>query len=213
MQDRRAAWCEATLTAILFVLPPLLALASRGVAALATIAGLAAAGLVATQPPLRLRTLALPGLLLALLVAWGAASTAWSLIPGHSLALAFRVLALFAAALALAAAAAGARRPERLLIALLAGGALGIALAAIDFASGGVLSSALYTRPYRPAELNQITAEVAILTLPAAAALWCREARLAALVTLAMGMATVALLVDDSAKAGLILALPVAGLA
>ncbi|HVC52694.1 MAG TPA: O-antigen ligase family protein [Stellaceae bacterium] len=212
MQDRRGAWCEAALTAVLFALPPLLALASRGAAALATVAGLAAAGLVAARPPLRLRRLTLPGLLLALLVAWGAASAAWSLIPGHSLALAFRVLALFAAALALAASAAAAQRPERLLVALLAGGALGIALAAIDFASGGVLSSALYTRPYRPAELNQITAAVAILTLPAAAALWCHEARVAAIATLAAGLATVALLVDDSAKAGLILALPVAGL-
>lgn len=194
------------------MLPPILALASRGVAPLEILAGLAAATLVLARPPLRLDRVALPALLLALLAGWGALSALWSLIPDHSILLAGRIVCLFAAALALAAAAAELRHPERILAALLAGGALGVALAFGDLASGGVLSRALYTRPYRPAMLNQMSAGVAILTLPAAAALWCRRARAGAVLTVAAGLVTVALLDDDSAKIGLIAAFPVAAL-
>jgi O-antigen ligase len=195
-----------------FVLPPLLALASRGAAALEGFAGLCAFGLVLTRPasyPSRLRH---PAMLLVFLVAWGALSALWSIDPQRSLLLAARLLGLFAAGLALAAAASRIARPRRLLAVFLAGGALGIALAAADRITGGHVNALVHDRGYLPTETNQITIALAILALPAAAAPWFRVRALAALVAV-VAVAAIALSVDETAKLGLVLAILVAALA
>jgi O-antigen ligase len=207
-----AAWCEAGLGATLFVFPPLLALASRGAAALEGFAGLCAFGLVLTRRaayPTRLRH---PAMLLAFLVLWGALSTWWSIDPGRSMLLAARLLGLFAAGLLLAAAAARIERPQRLLGLLMAGGALGIALAAADRITGGQVNALLHNRGYLPTETNQITIALAILALPVVAAQWSRLRALAAVAAI-IAVAAIALSVDESAKLGLVLAIVVAALA
>ena len=207
-----AAWCEAGLGAALFVLPPLLAVASRGAAALEGVAGLCAFGLVVTRQetyPPRLRH---PAMLLALLVLWGALSAAWSIDPARSLLLAARLLGLFAAGVALAAAAGRIERPWHLLTALLAGGALGILLAFADRATGGRVNALFHDRPYVPAELNQITIALSILVLPAVAAEWLRARVRAAAVAVVAG-AAIALSVDSTAKLGLVLGIVIAALA
>jgi O-antigen ligase len=195
-----------------FVLPPLLALASRGAAALEGFAGLCAFGLVLTRPaaayPARLRH---PAILLVFFAAWGALSAWWSIDPGRSLLLAARLLGLFAAGLALAAAAARIERPERFLALLLAGSALGIALATADRMTGGRVDALLHDRPYLPAETNQIMIALAVLVLPAAAAQWSRSRWLAAISAI-VALAAVALSVDATARLGLTLAIPIAAL-
>ncbi|HEY1799198.1 MAG TPA: O-antigen ligase family protein [Stellaceae bacterium] len=207
-----AAWCEGGLGAALFVLPPLLALVSRGAAALEGMAGLCAFGLVLTRPavyPTRLRH---PAMLLALLVVWGALSAAWSIVPDRSLLLAVRLLGLFAAGLALAAAAARIEQPRRLLGLLVAGSALGIAVAAGDRITGGRVNALLHDRIYLPAETNQVMIALAILVLPAVAAMWPRHRALAVVATI-IAVVAIALSVDESAKLGLALAVLIGALA
>lgn len=207
-----AAWCEGGLCVAVFVLPPLLALASRGAAALEGVAGLCAFGLVLTRPaayPTRLRH---PAMLLGFLVIWGAISTAWSIDPDRSLLLAARLLGLFAAGLALAAAASRIERPERFLRLLLAGSVLGIALAAGDRMTGGRINALVHVRGYLPAETNQIMIAVAILALPAAAAQWLRLRVLVPAIVI-IALVAVALSVDESAKLGLTLAIVIGALA
>lgn len=196
----------------MFVLPPLLALASRGAAALEGFAGLCALGVVLTRPaayPARLRH---PAMLLALLVIWGAVSASWSIVPNRSLLLALRLLGLFAAGLALAAAAPRLAQPQRLLWLLLAGSALGIALAAADRMTGGQVNALLHNRGYRPAETNQVTIALAIIGLPAAAAVWSRSRPLGVAAALVV-VAAIGLSVDESARLGLILAVIIGALA
>jgi O-antigen ligase len=207
-----AAWCEGGLGAVLFVLPPLLALASRGAAALEGLAGLCAFGLVLTRPaayPTRLRH---PAMLLAFLVGWGALSACWSIDPDRSLLLAARLLGIFAAGLALAAGAARVERPQRLLGLLLAGGALGIAAAAGDQVTGGRVNALVHDRVYLPAETNQVMIALAILALPAVAAMWPRRRALAVTAGL-VAVAAIALSVDESAKLGIVLAVVIGAFA
>jgi O-antigen ligase len=209
LELQAAAWCEGTLGVVLFVFPPLLAVASRGIAALEGFAGLCAFGLVVTRCaayPSRLRH---PALLLAFLVIWGALSAWWSIVPDRSLLLATRLLGLFAAGLLLAAAVPRIERPQRLFELLLAGGALGIALAAADRMTGGQVNALLHNRGYLPTETNQITIALAILALPAAAAQLPRRRVLAA-ITAVVIVATIALSVDESAKLGLVVAIVIA---
>src|SRR6266478_1350641 len=115
------AWCEAGLNLCALTLPPLLALVPHGAAPLAGFAGLCAAGLVAANPPDDFRVLRWPAAILGALVLWGAVSAAWSIDPGHSLAIAARLAGLFGAALALAAAAGRVAQPRRLTLFLVAG--------------------------------------------------------------------------------------------
>src|SRR5437868_5135385 len=100
-----ARWSETGLDGCALLLPPLLALVPHGAAPLAAFAGLCAAALVAATPPYRLVALRLPAAILGGLLVWAAASVAWSIDPGRSLALDSRLAGLFVAALALAAAA------------------------------------------------------------------------------------------------------------
>ena len=121
---RRGGWRSGSrpgLDAAALLFFPLLVLAPRGVAALASAAGLFAAGLVlASNRPSALRHLAVPAALVGALLVWGTLSAMWSIDPLRSLDLAARLAGLFAAGLALAAAAelvcgAAAAEPRLLL--------------------------------------------------------------------------------------------------
>jgi O-antigen ligase len=211
-RERLAGWCEVGLDAAAVALFPLLAIESRGMALLATFAGVCAAALTVARPPLRLDWLRLPAGLLALLVGWGALSAAWSPDWARSLILASHLFALGFCGLALAAAAGRMVRPQRVVRCLLIGGGIGIALAASDLAAGGMLYRLVHIRGYTPTELNQIEAALAILVLPVAATLWCRLRRSLAVAAAAIMVGAVLLLLDSTAKLGLVIAVPVAAL-
>ncbi len=207
-----SAWCEAGLDLGALVLPPLLALVPHGAAPLAGFAGLCAAGLIAVSPPYDFPALRGPAAIVIALVLWGALSAAWSIDPEHSLAMAARLAGLFAAALALAAAANRVAHPRRLTLFLFAGTAIGIAIAGYDLASAGGLSRHISIRPFAAPRLNQISAWLALLVLPASALLICRGQRLLALAAAAAMVATVCVLDGTTAKIALGLSLPVAAL-
>src|SRR5271166_3971928 len=133
-----AAWCEAGLDTAALVFFPLLVLVPRGVAVLASAAGLCAAGLLLSTGGLRPRAaLAVTAGLLGCLLVWGLLSALWSVAPLRSLEVSARLAGLFAAGLALAAAADRVAAPRRLTNFLLAGFLLGVAMAAADLATGG----------------------------------------------------------------------------
>ncbi|HTV90716.1 MAG TPA: O-antigen ligase family protein [Stellaceae bacterium] len=204
-------WAEAGLALCLFLLPPLLALAPRGAAPLAAVAGLFAFISMLAQPGRRAAALSLPAVLLGALIVWGGLSALWSLDPGRSLLLAARLCGLFAAGLALATASGGIRAPHRLRLALAAGTTLGIALALADLASAGGLSRYVSARPFIAPRLNQEAAWVALLLLPIVVLLFARF-RLPALAAAAALTAAVFALDDTTAKLALAASLPVAAL-
>jgi len=192
---------EAGLAIIILLFFPLLVLVPRGTAALASVAGLCAAGLVFTAGPRRPSVaVALATLLLASLLFWGALSASWSLHPGRSLAVAARLVGLFAAGLALTAAALVVAAPRRLTWFLVAGMTLGISIAMADLATGGVLGSFFTDRPYRPTRLNQASISFAILLLPTGAVLVAIGQTLLALLLATAAAATVCVLVGTAAK-------------
>ncbi len=207
-----SAWLEAGLDFCALALPPLLALVPHGAAPLAGFGGLCAAGLVAADPPYRVNALRTPAALLGILLAWGMLSAAWSIDPWRSLVLDIRLAGLFAAALALAAAASRVAAPLRLSLFLLAGTAIGIALALGDLESAGGLSRYVSIRPFDAPRLNQIAVWLAILLLPLTALLICRGRALLALAAAAGMAATVYTLEGTTAKIALAISLPVAAL-
>jgi O-antigen ligase len=206
------AWLEGGIDGCALLLPPLLALVPHAAAPLAAFAGLCAAGLVAANPPYRLTALRTPAALLGALVAWGALSATWSIDPSRSLVLDVRLAGLFAAALALAAAAGRVAAPRRLSLFLLAGTALGVALALCDLESAGGLSQYVSIRGFAAPRLNQIAVWIAILLLPSTALLICRGRALPALVAAAGMAATVYTLDGTAAKAALAISLPTGAL-
>jgi O-antigen ligase len=133
-------------------------------------------------------------------VLWGTASALWSVNPMRSLVVAARLAGLFAAGLALAASAGLIEAPRRLTLLLLIGMALGIAMVAIELATGGGLSSALSDRAYRPTRLNQASIAFALLVFPASAVLLCRGRRIVAAGLAASTAATVYALAGTAAK-------------
>jgi O-antigen ligase len=207
------AWLEAGLTLCLCLLPPLLALVPRGAAPLAAVAGLFASGLVIARPGPSLAPLLPPAIIAGALAAWGGLSALWSIDPGRSLLLAARLCGLFAAGLALAAAAGRIAAPRRLILALLAGTALGIALALADLATAGGLSRYVSVRPFGGPRLNQAAAWAALMLLPSAVLLVARGQRMLALAAAAALAGTVYGLDDTTAKVALVASLCVAGLA
>ncbi|HEX5453545.1 MAG TPA: O-antigen ligase family protein [Stellaceae bacterium] len=206
-------WCEGGLDLALFLLPPVLALVPRGAAPLDAVAGLCAAGLIAADRTAgRLAGLRAPAVLLGGILAWGALSAAWSIGPDRSGIMALRLAGLFAAALALAGAGICIRAPRRLAWCLAAGIAVAVALAFFDLLSGGALSRLVTVRPFAETRLNQLSACLALTTLPLAALLFCRgRPRLALLAGAAMA-ACVGMLDDTTAKLALAASLPIAAL-
>ena len=204
---RAAGWFEAGLDAAALVFLPLLVAAPRGAAALASAAGLAAAGLVLTSRDAGWRAvlraaLTMPAGLLGALLAWGLASAIWAPEPWRSVEVAARLAGLFAAGLALAGAAEVVAAPGRLALSFLAGFALSMMLAIGDLASRGMLNPLFSTRPYYAFWLNQASVAFAILLLPSIAILK-RGQPLAGLLFGAAGVASVCLLAGTAAKAAL----------
>jgi O-antigen ligase len=211
-----SAWLEAGLALCLFMLPPLLALVPRGAAPLVGVAGGCAAGFIALERmrrpagsgiPVDLRV---PAGILAVLLLWGGSSAFWSIDAGRSLLIGARLVGLFTAGLALAAAAGRVASPPRLALALLAGTALGVVLAAGDLVSAGGLTRHVSVRQFAGSRLDQIAAWLALLLMPTATLLLCRGQRLAALLATALIAAAVYLLDDTTAKIALTMGLPVA---
>lgn len=170
--QRIAAWFEAGLDTATLVFFPLLVVLPRGIAALVSVAGLCAAGLVVSASGTRLTRIFLAaGMLLGSLLVWGTVSALWSVDPLRSLVVAARLAGLFAVGLALAAAAGLVAAPRRLAFLLLIGMMLGIAMVAIELGTAGGLSSLVSDRAYRPTQLNQASISFALLVLPASALL------------------------------------------
>jgi O-antigen ligase len=199
---------EGGLDLCAFVFFPLLVLAPRGVAILASGAGVLAAGLlVPSGAVVRLRRLAVPGVLLGLLLCWGIVSAAWSPNPLRSVEIAMRLAGLFAAGLALAATAGIIAAPRRLSLFLVTGLIIGIVMATADFATHGELSAPFTERVYQPARLNQASVAFAILMAPAAALVICLGRKLLGVAFGLAVAATVFVLAGTAAKAALAIGL------
>jgi exopolysaccharide production protein ExoQ len=208
---RLAIGFEAGLHAAALLFFPLLVLAPRGIAPLASIAGLFAGGLIlsANGPPSR-PGLAAPLPLLGALLIWGAVSATWSIDPLRSLDLAARLAGLFAAGLAMAVAAELISAPLRLTAFLVVGFILGIALATIDVATHGALTKPFSDRSYQITWLNQASVTFAILLLTVSVVMVEIGGRLAGLMFAAAAAATVYVLAATSAKVALAAGLPMA---
>ncbi|HJU15325.1 MAG TPA: O-antigen ligase family protein [Stellaceae bacterium] len=207
--SRLAAGLEGGLDLAALLFLPVLALVSRGLAALAAIAGVLALALVLCSRPGALRTPAAPAVLFALLVLWGAISAAWSPDPALSLIMAARLAGLFAAGLALVACVPVIAAPERLLRCFFAGLALGLAILWVQRATGGVLTRPFFVRGFVAPQLNQASDTLAILALPASAMLWHEHRRGAALLLLSAA-AAIYTLVGTSAQASFVAGLAAA---
>jgi O-antigen ligase len=205
-----AAWAEAGLGTAALVFFPLLVVLPRGVAALVSAAGLCAAGLVLSTSGIKLtRNLLVAAVLLGALLLWGTASALWSVNPLRSLVVAARLAGLFAVGLALAAGAGLVAAPRRLTILLFVGMALGIAMVAIELATGGGLSSLVSDRAYRPTQLNQASIAFALLVLPASALLISLGQAIFATLLASATAVTVYELAGTAAKAALLAGLAI----
>jgi hypothetical protein len=153
---RLAAGCETGLDIAALLFLPLLVVVPRGIAPLASVAGLFGAGLVLLRDRhcVWRSALAVPAALLVSLLVWGAVSAAWAPDPLRSLEQAARLAGLFAAALAMAAAAGVVSAPRRLAAFLFAGFVVALVMATADLATYGALSKPFSTRVYQPAWLN-----------------------------------------------------------
>jgi O-antigen ligase len=201
---------EAGLDIAAFLLFPLLVVLPRGVAALVSIAGVCAAGIVVSAGRGRVSgTTGVAAAILGCLVVWGTASALWSVDPIRSLAVAVRLTGLLAAGLALAASAGQLAAPRRLTVLLCVGIALGIALVAIELATAGGLNSLVSDRAFRATRLNQASISFALLVMPAAAALACLGRRLFAMMLLAGTVATIYVLEGTAAKIVLLIGVAV----
>jgi exopolysaccharide production protein ExoQ len=208
---RLAIGFEAGLDAAALLFFPLLVLAPRGIAPLASVAGLFAGGLsLSANGSLSRPGLAAPAALLGALLIWGGASATWSIDPLRSLDLTARLAGLFAAGLAMVVAAELISAPLRLTALLVAGFTLAIALAAIDLATHGALSKPFSDRFYQAAWLNQASVTFAILLLTVSAVILERRRRVAGLMFAAVAAATVCALAGTAAKVALAAGLPMA---
>jgi O-antigen ligase len=211
MGRRLAIGFEAGLDATALLFFPLLVLVPRGIAPLASVAGLFAAGLIlSTSRPVWRRGLAVPAGLVGGLLVCGCVSALWSIDPLRSLDMTARLAGLFAAGLALAVAADSVSAPRRLSAFVLGGFVLAIAMAAVDLATHGALSKPFSDRFYQPAWLNQASVAFAILLLPASAALLVRGHKGAALLLALAAGAIICALAGTAAKVALAAGLPMA---
>jgi O-antigen ligase len=129
--------------------------------------------------------------------------------PLRSLVVTARLAGLFAVGLALAAAANLIRAPRRLIRSLLAGLALGVAMAAIDLVSRGALGAPFTERAYQPAALNRASVSFTILLLPMTAMLLRSGLAIGPLLFVAATVATICALAGTTAKAALIVGMPI----
>ena len=207
---RIATWCEVGLDASAVPFFPLLVLVPRGIAALVSAAGLCAAGLVLSADGPRPRSaLTLMAALLGCLLVWGTVSALWSVDSRRSLVVAARLAGLFAVGIALADAANCIRAPRRLTLLLLAGLALGVAMAAIDLVTHGALGAPFTERAYQPAALNRASVSFTILLLPMTAVLLRSGVAISPLLFATATVAIICALAGTTAKAALMAGLPI----
>jgi hypothetical protein len=184
----------------------------RGIAALVSVAGLCAAGLVLSAGRIWLtRILLVATILLGSLLLWGIVSALWSVNPMRSLVVAARLAGLFTVGVALAAGAELVAAPRRQTFLLLIGMALGIAMVTIDLATAGSLSSLVSDRVFRPTWLNQASVSFALLVWPASAVLISLGQTIFAALLAGVTAVTVYALAGTSAKV-VLLAGPAMGL-
>ena len=214
--DRGRCWLFAALEAGLCVAAllffPLLVLAPRGIAPLASVTGLLGVGLVYAKSRHSLfeHLLSVPAGILIGLTLWGALSALWSLDPSHSLLQSARFAGLLIVAAMAMAAAALVLAPRRLTALMLAGFILAIAMVMLDLATSGSLSKNFSDRVYQPAWLNQASDAFAILLLPTAAMLAASGYELAGLLFVALCATTIFSLAGTAAKIALAAAIPIA---
>jgi len=199
--SRARSGFELGLDACVFLFLPVLALASRGAAALAAIAGLCALGLAASEGIAAWRRVRGTALILAVLVGWGLITSLWAVEPERSVLTAARLAGMFAAGLALMAAAARIAAPRRLLACLVIGLAVALASTVAQFATGGELTGPFRIRPFKDPLLNQVENGFVLLLLPLAATLVLRRQIVAAAVVAVATAAVIFLLVGTAAKA------------
>ncbi len=208
--QRVATWAEVGLDTAALLFFPLLVVLPRGVAALVSVAGLCAAGLVLSASGKRLtRIVLVAAMLLGSFLLWGTASALWSVNPMRSLVVAARLAGLFAVGLALAAGARLVAAPRRLTFLLLIGMALGIAMVAIELATAGGLSSLVSDRVYRATQLNQASLSFALLVLPASALLISLGQVICAILLASVTAVTVCELAGTAAKVVLLAGLAI----
>ncbi|MFZ2005109.1 MAG: O-antigen ligase family protein [Stellaceae bacterium] len=202
---RVRAASELGLDICAFLFLPILVLASRGAAPLAGAAGICALGLIADNFSAawwRVRRLA-P--FFVALVVWGLISSLWAIEPHRSLLIALRLTGLFAAGLALIAASSEIRASRRLVACLLAGFALSLPLAAVQYATDGALTARLARRAFIEPTLNTIEDGFGLLLPPLCAALFLQRLRVVALLLAVPTVAVIFLLVGDAARIAFIL--------
>jgi exopolysaccharide production protein ExoQ len=188
-------------TGLLFL--PVLVLVPHGIAPLVSIAGMFAIGLVLPNGIAAFQAVRVPALLLGALLVWASVSAGWSVDPVHSLLIAARLVGLFAAGLMLAAAANAMVNPRRLLLCFYTGLAVALILALIQFETNGLLTRTLQTRGFFAPQLNQAADTLAILALPASAALVQRGRAILGVLLAALILAVIIHLVGTAAKAAI----------
>jgi len=124
------------------VLPSLAVMAPLGLAPLLAVVAVALLALDFRRAIAAIKSFLPLAVLLAALVAWGFASAAWSILPGHSLAEGLRLLAISAGGLVAFGAATALTAAERGRLGLMAvtGVAAAVVLLLIERASDGALS-------------------------------------------------------------------------
>jgi O-antigen ligase len=203
---------ELGLDVCAFLFLPILVLASRGAAPLAAVAGICAFGLVADNFAAAWRRVCWLAPFFVALVVWGLLSSLWAIEPQRSLLIALRLTGLFAAGLALIAAASEIRAPQRLFCSLVAGFALSLALAIVQYATDGALTAPLARRAFIEPTLNNIEDGFGLLLPPLCATLILRGRSVAAAALALPTVVVIFLLVGDAARiafiAGIVAAVP-----
>src|SRR5215471_12627071 len=194
---------ELGLDAVGLLFFPVLVLVPRGVAPLVSLAGACAIGLVLPAGMAAFRVVQVPALLLGAALVWASVSAAWSIDPGHSLVIAARLAGLFAVGLALTAAADAVVDARRLLLCFYTGLIVALVLAQIQFATNGLLTRPWLTRGFFAPQLNQAADTLAILVLPASAALVQRGRTIVGVLLAAVILTVIFHLVGTAAKAAL----------
>jgi O-antigen ligase len=211
-ESRLANGFEIGLAAAVFLFLPTLVIVPHGIAPLASIAGLFAAGIVACRGAGALRRLKFFAIVLGALVLWGLASAAWSVDPRHSMVEAGRLAGLFLAGLMLVAACPVLAAPRRLMAVFGIGLALALVVAEVQMASDGWLSRPFFQRGFWPPQLNQLSITLAVLALPLGAALAARRRIVLGLAVPLVLAAAIFSLVGTGAKATIVLGLVFAGI-
>lgn len=197
---RVRAGSELGLDICVFLFLPVLALASRGAAPLAAVAGLFALGLTAPHGSAAWRAVRGLALLFAALPLWGLLSALWAVEPQRSVLIALRLTGLFAAGLALIAASREIVATRRLVVCFFTGLAVALVLALVQFASNGELTRDFARRAFIEPALNQVENGFGLLLLPLAATLVLQGRRVLAGCLAAITVATIGLLVGDAAR-------------